>query len=334
MATVVQNGNGTEVHLRRPQNSFMLFSNAFRSRVQGLHTHLNNQQVSRLLGIMWRDLPAEKKKPYEDSAKRIKEQFDHEHPGVKFKRRKKPKKLCGPVSGSGTIIEEQGDQSHQDSGSRRPSPATAKSRSSTPEPATFDDSDNHNNDPSADADADAEEEDRKYQVQQHIVSFSAAPPSSSVMNMNMSMNMSMNMNLGMMQGYPPHVFFSSPSPGGSHFHHHPTPPPSEMGSSSAHMMPHYTQPHASTMYSSLHLHPMSSQGPSFLPLPPLTNQLPPLHHGPSHGYYPVYPYGSPGTPYGYIPNRFPPPPSLEVSPESKVRSSDGSSVASGDHDQS
>mmetsp|Transcript_12237 Transcript_12237/g.21217 ORF Transcript_12237/g.21217 Transcript_12237/m.21217 type:complete len:628 (+) Transcript_12237:135-2018(+) len=91
---------------RRPQNSFMLFSNEFRSRIQSRNRHLNNQQISQLLGMIWQKLPLEKRRPFEEEADRIRLAFKARHPDAKFPRRVKRKRALD--SSSESIILESG----------------------------------------------------------------------------------------------------------------------------------------------------------------------------------------------------------------------------------
>jgi len=93
-----------ERRFRRPQNSFMLFSNEFRSRIQSRNRHLNNQQISQLLGMIWQKLPLEKRKPFEEEADRIRLAFKARHPDAKFPRRVKRKRVLD-TSGESMILE-------------------------------------------------------------------------------------------------------------------------------------------------------------------------------------------------------------------------------------
>ena len=61
-------------------NSFMVFSNEMRPLLQEQNKALTNNDVSKILGTMWKDMKPEQKKPYIERALSIKAAFNVQHP--------------------------------------------------------------------------------------------------------------------------------------------------------------------------------------------------------------------------------------------------------------
>lgn len=83
--------------LRRPMNSFLLYSNEHRPKLAAANPELTNAAVSVLLGQNWKALPATERAVYVEAAKKIKEDFKAEHPEYRYARstRTKGKKRKG-----------------------------------------------------------------------------------------------------------------------------------------------------------------------------------------------------------------------------------------------
>jgi hypothetical protein len=65
-------------------NSFMLFSNEVRPVLQDQNKALTNNDISKMLGQMWKDMPYEQKRPYLERALDIKSQFNACHPDYTY----------------------------------------------------------------------------------------------------------------------------------------------------------------------------------------------------------------------------------------------------------
>jgi len=76
--------------VKRPMNSFMLFSNEMRPVLQEQNPTLTNNDVSKMLGQLWQQMSTEQKRPYIDRANAIKSQFNASHPDYTYS--KSPRK--------------------------------------------------------------------------------------------------------------------------------------------------------------------------------------------------------------------------------------------------
>jgi len=65
---------------KRPTNGFMLFSNAYRSRIQSVMGEDSNQSVSRVLWSIWMLLPVEVRELYEEQASKLSEESSRKNP--------------------------------------------------------------------------------------------------------------------------------------------------------------------------------------------------------------------------------------------------------------
>ncbi len=50
--------------IRRPRNAFIFYSNENRRRVSALNPNLDNREISRILGRLWRQLSRDQQYPY------------------------------------------------------------------------------------------------------------------------------------------------------------------------------------------------------------------------------------------------------------------------------
>ena len=80
-------------HIKRPMNSFMVWSREERKRISTENPKMHNSEISKRLGASWKALSEEERKPYAEEAKRLREIHIQEHPDYKYKPRRKPK-LC------------------------------------------------------------------------------------------------------------------------------------------------------------------------------------------------------------------------------------------------
>lgn len=101
-------------HIKRPMNSFMVWSRLKRQRLAQENPKMHNSEISRRLGLEWKQLTEEQKRPFVDEAKRIRAEHMREHPDYKYKPRrrnksamkvneKRPERTMLLVSPGGTI---------------------------------------------------------------------------------------------------------------------------------------------------------------------------------------------------------------------------------------
>jgi len=91
-----QLANAKRNRVKRPMNSFLLFSNEMRPILQAQNKDQSNAQISKLLGNSWKALPSEDKTKYVERAAKIKTDFSAAHPDyvyTKTPRKHKKRKL-------------------------------------------------------------------------------------------------------------------------------------------------------------------------------------------------------------------------------------------------
>lgn len=76
-------------HIKRPMNSFMVWSREKRCDILKKHPGINNAVVSKTLGAAWKSLTEEEKKPYVYEAQRLAEQHRDDHPEYKYRPRRR-----------------------------------------------------------------------------------------------------------------------------------------------------------------------------------------------------------------------------------------------------
>jgi hypothetical protein len=82
----------TETHISRPPNCFMLWSCEMRNKMAKSHPHVNNADVSKLLGHMWMSMSSECKLEYRIKANTIKYEHAKLFPNYKYSPKSKLRK--------------------------------------------------------------------------------------------------------------------------------------------------------------------------------------------------------------------------------------------------
>ena len=78
-------------HIKRPMNSFMVWSRIERKKISEANPKMHNSEISKRLGQSWKLLSEEDRKPYAEEAKRLRQLHMKEHPEYKYRPKRKPK---------------------------------------------------------------------------------------------------------------------------------------------------------------------------------------------------------------------------------------------------
>lgn len=79
--------------LRRPPNAFILYSQTMRSKVRQENPSLSNTEASKLLGKMWKEVPADQKAQYKIQAQKLQDSFKKEHPDYTYAKARRKRAL-------------------------------------------------------------------------------------------------------------------------------------------------------------------------------------------------------------------------------------------------
>ncbi|KYN15829.1 Transcription factor SOX-14 [Trachymyrmex cornetzi] len=82
-----------EIHIKRPMNAFMVWSREKRKLISQENPKMHNSEISKMLGVMWKELTEEDKIPYIEKSKRLRIQLLKDHPDYKYRPRRKVKRL-------------------------------------------------------------------------------------------------------------------------------------------------------------------------------------------------------------------------------------------------
>ncbi|KAK4879057.1 hypothetical protein RN001_007203 [Aquatica leii] len=91
-------------HIKRPMNAFMVWSRIRRKHISTNYPRLHNSEISKLLGAEWKLLSELDKRPFIDEAKRLRSQHMLDHPGYKYRPRRKPKNDKEQLKNGGRLI--------------------------------------------------------------------------------------------------------------------------------------------------------------------------------------------------------------------------------------
>ncbi|XP_055585745.1 transcription factor Sox-8-like [Uranotaenia lowii] len=81
-------------HIKRPMNAFMVWAQAARREMSKQEPKLQNSEISKDLGKMWKNLAVEDKQPFIEQAEKLRMTHKKQHPDYKYQpRRKKSKKF-------------------------------------------------------------------------------------------------------------------------------------------------------------------------------------------------------------------------------------------------
>lgn len=78
-------------HIKRPMNSFMVWSRIERRKISEANPKMHNSEISKRLGASWKELSEEDRKPFAEEAKRLRQIHMQEYPEYKYRPKRKPK---------------------------------------------------------------------------------------------------------------------------------------------------------------------------------------------------------------------------------------------------
>ncbi|KAH8362942.1 hypothetical protein KR084_003405 [Drosophila pseudotakahashii] len=76
-------------HIKRPMNAFMVWAQAARRVMSKQYPHLQNSELSKSLGKLWKNLKDSDKKPFMEFAEKLRMTHKQEHPDYKYQPRRK-----------------------------------------------------------------------------------------------------------------------------------------------------------------------------------------------------------------------------------------------------
>ncbi|CAF0866331.1 unnamed protein product [Rotaria sp. Silwood1] len=79
------------IHVKRPMNAFMVWAQAARKNLTTNLSVVNNAQLSKTLGKLWKSLPQEQRRPFIEEAERIREQHKRDYPEYRYQPKRKIK---------------------------------------------------------------------------------------------------------------------------------------------------------------------------------------------------------------------------------------------------
>ncbi|XP_040174596.1 uncharacterized protein LOC120906748 isoform X2 [Anopheles arabiensis] len=93
-------------HIKRPMNAFMVWAQAARREMAQQQPRLQNSEISKDLGKIWKSLKDEAKQPFVEQAEKLRLAHKSQHPYYKYQpRRKKSKRCVGAGAKSGKCCE-------------------------------------------------------------------------------------------------------------------------------------------------------------------------------------------------------------------------------------
>ncbi|XP_055905486.1 transcription factor SOX-9 [Eupeodes corollae] len=102
-ATTKSTSDRKKDHIKRPMNAFMVWAQAARRVMSKQYPHLQNSELSKSLGKLWKNLKDSDKKPFIEFAEKLRLTHKQEHPDYKYQPRRKKAKSNTANSANSTI---------------------------------------------------------------------------------------------------------------------------------------------------------------------------------------------------------------------------------------
>ncbi|XP_055848692.1 transcription factor Sox-9-A [Episyrphus balteatus] len=103
-ATTKSTSDRKKDHIKRPMNAFMVWAQAARRVMSKQYPHLQNSELSKSLGKLWKNLKDSDKKPFIEFAEKLRLTHKQEHPDYKYQPRRKKSKSTTPNSTNSSAI--------------------------------------------------------------------------------------------------------------------------------------------------------------------------------------------------------------------------------------
>ncbi|KMQ83971.1 sox domain-containing protein dichaete-like protein [Lasius niger] len=93
-----------EKHIKRPMNSFMVWSKERRKEIARENPKMHNSEISKQLGEEWTKLPPETKQEFIDISHQLRDEHKKQHPDYRYIPRKKTKTEDQNISGPSSQV--------------------------------------------------------------------------------------------------------------------------------------------------------------------------------------------------------------------------------------
>jgi hypothetical protein len=108
-------GKKETVHVKRPMNAFMLWSQIKRREMSGHHPKMKNSEISTQLGKRWKMMTDVERKPFQDQSAKLRAEHMARYPDYKYRPKKKVSKRPKSSGSNARFDQMQVDQNNNNS---------------------------------------------------------------------------------------------------------------------------------------------------------------------------------------------------------------------------